>query len=78
VSESPLPLSEIGGRHFDVIEGAYAIEPLGEGRVRLHFTSKYRLSTRFNAYSSLWTDFFMQDVQRYILQIMKARAEKRP
>jgi hypothetical protein len=77
VAGSPLPLQEIGGRHFDVIQGAYAIEPLGAGRVRLHFTGTYRLSTRFNAYSSLWTDFFMRDVQNYILQIMKARAEKR-
>lgn len=75
VVDSPLPLHEIGGRYFDVIEGQYTIEPLSDNRVILHFTSRYRLSTRFNFYGGLWTDFFMQDVQRYILQIMKARAE---
>lgn len=75
VAGTPLPLREIGGRYFDVVEGQYAIEPAGDDRVILHFTSKYRLSTRFNFYSSLWTDFFMRDVQSYILQIMKARAE---
>lgn len=75
VTESVLPLGEIGGHYFDVIEGEYALEPVGDGRVILHFTSKYRVSTRFNFYSSLWTDVFMRDVQRYILRIMKARAE---
>jgi hypothetical protein len=75
VAESPLPLKEIGGRYFDVIQGEYAIEPAGNERVILHFTSKYRLSTHFNFYGGLWTDFFMRDVQNYILQIMKARAE---
>lgn len=78
VAEGPLPLKEIGGRYFDVIEGEYAIEPAGDHRVILHFTSKYRLSTRFNFYGGLWTDFFMRDIQNYILQIMKARAEAQP
>lgn len=75
VPESPLPLREIGGQYFDVIEGKYAIEPASNGGTILHFTSKYRLSTHFNFYGSLWTDFFMRDVQTYILRIMKARAE---
>lgn len=75
VQPSPLPLQEIGGRYFDVVEGQYAIEPIGEGKVILRFTSTYRLSTRFNFYASLWTDFFMRDVQNYILQIMKERSE---
>lgn len=75
VTGTSLPLQEIGGRYFDVVEGQYAIEPAGDQRVILHFTSTYRLNTRFNFYSSLWTDFFMRDVQMYILQIMKARAE---
>jgi hypothetical protein len=75
VKPSPLPLKEIGGRYFDVIEGRYVIEPVSENKVILHFTSTHRLTTRFNFYGGLWTDFFMRDVQNYILEIMKARAE---
>jgi hypothetical protein len=72
---SPLPLHEIGGRYFDVIEGKYSLEPVGEDKVILHFNSTHRLSTGFNFYAGLWTDFFMGDVQNYILQIVKARCE---
>lgn len=72
---TPLPLQQIGGPYFDVIEGRYEIEPLAEDRVILHFTSTHRLSTRFNGYGGWWTDLFMRDVQNYILRIVKARAE---
>jgi hypothetical protein len=33
------------------------------------------LSTRFNFYSSLWTDFIMSDTQQYILEVIKRRCE---
>jgi hypothetical protein len=32
-------------------------------QVLLHLSSKHRLSTRFNAYGGLWTDFIMSDLQ---------------
>jgi hypothetical protein len=66
----------VGGAYFDVLEGSYRIEPLGPGRVRLHLASRHRLSTRFNAYAALWTDFILRDVQRYILEIVARRAER--
>ncbi|MCB0214039.1 MAG: hypothetical protein KDJ52_32175, partial [Anaerolineae bacterium] len=69
VSGTNVPLREIGGRYFDVVEGTYTIEPVSDNKVILHFTSSYRLSTRFNFYSHMWTDFFMRDVQKYILHI---------
>lgn len=75
VGPSPLPLKEIGGQYFDVIQGKYAIQPVDKNKVILHFTSTHRLTTHFNFYGGLWTDFFMRDVQNYILQIVKARAE---
>jgi hypothetical protein len=75
VYPSSLPLQEIGGRYFDVVEGRYQIEPVGADKVILHFTSTHRLTTRFNFYGGLWTDFFMADIQNHILQIVKARAE---
>ncbi|MCC6272961.1 MAG: hypothetical protein IT572_05800, partial [Deltaproteobacteria bacterium] len=65
----------VGGPFFDVLKGAYQIEPLAKGGVRLHLRSDYRLTTPFNFYSSLWTDFVMRDVQNYILRIIRRRAE---
>lgn len=65
----------IGGPYFDVLEGEYELEPLPDGSVRLHLRSRHRVSTRFNPYATLWTDFIMSDVQSYILTILKRRCE---
>jgi hypothetical protein len=70
------PHVTVGGEFFDVLEGGYQIEPLGPERVRLHLESRHRVSTRFNFYSRLWTDFVMTDVQRYILERLKVRCER--
>ncbi|MCB0077105.1 MAG: hypothetical protein KDD73_06740 [Anaerolineales bacterium] len=71
----PAPLTQIGGKYFDVLDGQYVVEPLADGRVRLHLRSTHRLSTTFNLYGSLWTERIMSDLQGYILRIIKARAE---
>jgi hypothetical protein len=65
----------VGGRYFDVLEGTYTIEPVAPGRCILHLTSRQRLSTRFNAYTSLWTDFFMSDIQQSILKVIRKRCD---
>jgi hypothetical protein len=65
----------VGGPFFDVLEGEYRIEPLDGGRVRLHLASRHRLTTHFNAYAALWTDFILEDTQRYILEALKRRCE---
>lgn len=65
----------IGGPYFDVLRGTYRIEPLAGHRVRLHLSSDQRLSTGFNFYSHLWTEALMSDLQQYILEIIKRRAE---
>ena len=75
VTGTRMPLRGIGGAHFDVVSGRYEIEVLGPRHVILHFSSTHRLSTQFNFYGGLWTDFFMRDVQDYILDIVKARSE---
>lgn len=67
----------VGGPYFDVLDGEYTIEPLADGGVRLHLRSHHRLSTRFNGYASLWTDFILADVQTYILEILRTRCETR-
>ncbi|MCE9623946.1 MAG: hypothetical protein K8R69_00610 [Deltaproteobacteria bacterium] len=66
----------VGGPFFDVLKGQYEIETLGPDHVRLHLTSYYRLTTPFNFYSSLWTDFVMRDIQNYILGILRQRSEQ--
>jgi len=65
----------VGGPYFDVLEGTYRIERLNDRQVLLHLSSKHRLSTRFNFYAGLWTDFIMRDIQRNILRIIKRRCE---
>jgi hypothetical protein len=75
VGSSSLPLKEIGGHYYSPLEATYTIEPLADGKVLLHLSSKHRLSTRFNGYGGLWTDFIMSDLQSDILRIVKARAE---
>ena len=56
---------------------ARMLVPLAPGRVRLVLTSTHRLSTTFNLYARLWTDFVMGDVQEAILRILKNRCERR-
>jgi hypothetical protein len=65
----------IGGKYFDVLDGSYSIEDIGNGDVILHLSSSQRLSTRFNFYSHYWTEYLMADLQNYILRIIKKRCE---
>jgi len=67
----------IGGKYFDVLNGTYWIEDLGNGNVILHLSSEQRLSTRFNFYSHYWTEYLMGDLQNYILRIIKTRCEQK-
>lgn len=75
VQPSRAPLSQIGGRVFSMVDDGYEIEYLGDGRSILHLYSTYRLTTRLNVYTAFWVDFLLQDIQRYILNIEKARCE---
>lgn len=69
------PLGAIGGPYFDMLDGRYEIQPIGDGRTILHLTSTHRLTTRFNWHAGLWTEPIMSEPRRYILAIVKARAE---
>ena len=66
----------IGGDYFDVLEGTYTIEPLAAGRALLHLQSRTRVSTHFNLYAGAWSDAVMRSIQRNILEIVRARAER--
>ncbi len=65
----------VGGPYFDVLRGEYRIEPLADGKVRLHLTSWQRVSTDFNWYAHFWTDAVMSDLQKRILHVVQQRAE---
>ena len=65
----------VGGEYFDVLDGTYEIVPLDDGQVELRLWSTHRLSTHFNPYASLWTDFVMRQIQGNILEVVRARAE---
>jgi hypothetical protein len=66
----------VGGEYFDVLDGTYEIVPVAPGQVELRLWSTHRLSTHFNPYSALWTDFVMRQIQGNILEVVRARAEK--
>jgi hypothetical protein len=68
-------LRSIGGDNFDMVDDSYVIERVSADRVVLHLYSTYRLTSHFNAYGALWTDFLMRDIQNYLLQIVKQRCE---
>ncbi len=65
----------VGGPFFDVLEGEYELTPRADGSVLLQLRSRHRVSTRFNFYATLWTDWIMSDVQAYILEIVRRRCE---
>lgn len=65
----------VGGPYFDVLTGTYEIERVGPDEVVLHLSSRHRLSTTFNPYARLWTDWVMRDVQENILHVVRRRAE---
>lgn len=65
----------IGGEYFDVLNGAYELEKLGEKHYRLHLYSHFKLATNFNFYASWWAKWIMEDIQQNILQVEKYRAE---
>jgi hypothetical protein len=71
----PPPLAAVGGRYFDIQDGEFRLSSAPEGGVLLELTSRQRVSTRFNPYAGLWTDWIMRDLQHNILAVIKERAE---
>lgn len=65
----------IGGKYFDVLEGTYELEKLGEEQYRLHLYSEFKMRTTFNFYAGWWGQLIMKDIQNNILKVEKKRAE---
>jgi hypothetical protein len=70
------PFGAIGGAYYNVIDAQYILEPQANGSVLVRLISHERVTTRFNGYATLWTDFLMNDLQDGILRVIRARAEK--
>lgn len=65
----------VGGTYFDTLVGEYEIEQVSKDKAILHLFSQYRVSTRFNFYTTIWSDFLMRDIQNNILRVLKERCE---
>jgi hypothetical protein len=65
----------VGGKYFDVLNGTYELQKLGENSYRLHLWSNFKLNTSFNFYAAWWANEIMKDIQNNILKIQKSRAE---
>ncbi|UBV44388.1 SRPBCC family protein (plasmid) [Deinococcus taeanensis] len=70
------PHVQVGGRFFDVMSGTYRLEALAPGVTLLHLSSTQRVSTPFNGYTAWFTQAIMRDLQRTILYVVQARAER--
>jgi len=75
IQPSRAPLDQIGGSVFGMVDDGYVIEDRGNGRSIVHLYSTYRLTSRINGYATIWLDFLLQDIQRYILEIEQHRCE---
>lgn len=65
----------IGGRSFDVLDGAYEIVAVAPGEVELRLRTTHRLSTAINPYAGFWTDLLMRQIQQNLLHVIRTRAE---
>ena len=63
------------GVHLKIGEGGYTIEPLGGGRTKLTLFTTYEARTPVNAYSRLWGELILGDIQNNILHIVEDRAK---
>ncbi len=65
----------IGGKYFDVLEGSYKIDKLGQRKSLVTLSCTYRVTTNLNFYSKLWADFILDDFNEMILEVIKKRSE---
>jgi hypothetical protein len=52
------------------------IRPGSNGGVILDLTSELRVSTHFNIYAAPWANAIMRSIQKNILEVIRARAER--
>jgi hypothetical protein len=63
-------------RYFRVTTGGYRMEPMGGGRTRVTIHTRYWMQTPVNAYSRLWGEVFLGDIEANLLALIRQRAER--
>ncbi len=63
------------GNHLKILRGQYQLTPLGSGQTRLTLTTDYEANTPVNAYSALWGELILGDIQSNILTIIEGRVQ---
>lgn len=66
----------VGERYFDVLSGRFQMDPDSAGGVLLTLSSRHRITTPFNWYALLWSEWVMADIQQTICQVIKKRSER--
>ncbi len=61
--------------YFRITTGGYTMEPMGPRQTRLTLDTRYRVRTPVNAYSALWGELLLGDIENNLLALMKQRAE---
>ncbi|TVT42599.1 hypothetical protein FNT36_00430 [Hymenobacter setariae] len=64
----------IGGKHLDILQDTYQLQPLAGGRTRLHLASQFYINTPFNWYAEIWAHYLMADILDGELAGLKVRA----
>lgn len=64
----------IGGRHFDVLDTVYTMEPRG-AQTLLRVSMRYRVSTRFNWYAEPLARGLIGNFEEVVLRLYARRAE---
>lgn len=65
----------IGGRHFDLLDTVYTLEP-EPGGTRLKMAMRYRVSTQFNWYAEPLARWLIGDFEAVALRLYARRAEE--
>ncbi|MBH2001753.1 MAG: hypothetical protein I8H98_05735 [Moraxellaceae bacterium] len=67
---------EMGGKYFDLLKTDYQLEKIDERSTKLILTIDYRLSTEYNWYSQLWSNYILGEFSDVVMNIHKQRLEK--
>lgn len=64
----------IGGKHLDILEDVYRLEPLPGGGCRVQLSSRFVITTPFNWYAGIWARYLMADILQGELELIRDRA----
>lgn len=61
--------------YFRIATGGYRVEPLDAHQTKVTLYTRYLIRTPVNAYSALWGQLFLGDVEDNLLAVIKQRAD---